>query len=247
MVPTQLHRLLQESKKTLKKISSTLTSILVGGAPIGKTLLELALKYQLPIHLTYGMTELGSSVFIQKFPSVDNNEIYLGKPLKHIQAAISEENELLLKGESLFEGYYEEDKLISVTNERGWYCTKDLVKYCSKKGYCIIGRKDNQFISGGENIQPEQIERCLLGLDNVFQAICIPISDIEFGQRPIVFVSTTEKFEKIKSRLEKLLPKYSIPQHFFSLDEIKTSQMKWKKADLIKLAYEKIDVKPSKK
>lgn len=54
----------------------------------------------------------------------------------------------------------------------------------------ISGRIDNLFISGGENIQPEEIEAALLALPGVRQAIVVPVSDAEYGQRPLAFVES---------------------------------------------------------
>jgi O-succinylbenzoic acid--CoA ligase len=50
---------------------------------------------------------------------------------------------------------------------------------------------DNMFISGGENIFPENIERALLELPGIEQAIVVPRDDEEFGARPIVFVDAS--------------------------------------------------------
>lgn len=242
MVPTQLYRLLLSSRKVLKKASS-LTSILVGGAPIGKDLLTRANKACLPIHVTYGLTELGSSVFIKKNPKFDKEFLPLGFPLSHLQAALSEDNELYLKGFSLFQGYYQDKKAISPLTKTGWFKTHDLVHFDPVKGYSIIGRKDNQFISGGENIQPEQIEQEIMSIPQVVQALVVPIKDSEFGHRPVAFVSGFDKLDKLKRSLENKLPKYKIPAHFFDLNQFQNSQMKWKRADLVKIAEKKINEK----
>ena len=58
-----------------------------------------------------------------------------------------------------------------------------------KEGYLTVtGRRDNMFISGGENIHPEEIEKALLSIKGVAQAIVVPKEDKEFGQRPIAFI-----------------------------------------------------------
>ena len=58
-----------------------------------------------------------------------------------------------------------------------------------KEGYLTVtGRRDNMFISGGENIHPEEIEKALLSIKGIAEAIVVPKEDKEFGQRPIAFI-----------------------------------------------------------
>ena len=103
-------------------------------------------------------------------------------------------------------------------------------------GFIIKGRKDLQFISGGENIQPGQIDRALMNIEGVLEAICVPVYDKTYGHRPVAFINTDLKSEKIQKLLEGTLPKYKIPIHMFSLKELSLKQMKWKRSDLIKVA-----------
>ena len=51
----------------------------------------------------------------------------------------------------------------------------------------MIGRKDSMFISGGENIQPQEIEERLSEIPGIEQSIVVPVQDPEFGNRPVAF------------------------------------------------------------
>ena len=66
------------------------------------------------------------------------------------------------------------------------------------------------FISGGENIHPENIERAMTTLFNIEQVIVVPSPDKEFGSRPVAFVDGTLPADW-KSRIMQLLPKYELP------------------------------------
>lgn len=246
MVPTQVYRLLLSSKKTLKTIASSLECLLLGGGPINQSLLENAKEYGLPIYVTYGMTETCSAILIKRDPIIEDGKIYLGMPLSHMQMALSEESVILVKGASLFEGYLESRCQLPLES-KGWFSTKDLAEFCLKKGFCILGRKDHQFISGGENIQPEQIERSLMALDDIIEAIVVPVKDIEFGQRPVAFIKAKKRLDNLAKTLEKKLPKYKIPTHFFDLNELDFGEIKRKRKDLITMAEEKISKKNSPK
>src|SRR4029077_16530151 len=78
----------------------------------------------------------------------------------------------------------------------------------------IIGRKDRQFISGGENIQPEEIEQALCALPGIRNAIVLPIPDAEFGERPVAFIDDETKshtLDSIKEALRSQLPSFKHP------------------------------------
>ncbi len=59
----------------------------------------------------------------------------------------------------------------------------------------IIGRADNQFISGGENIHCEEIEIVLNQLPEVKQTFVVPVKDSEFGFRPVAIVDCDERLK----------------------------------------------------
>ena len=66
------------------------------------------------------------------------------------------------------------------------------------------------FISGGENIHPENIERAMTSLFNIEQVIVVPLPDKEFGARPVAFVDGVLPVDW-KEKIIQLLPKYEIP------------------------------------
>jgi O-succinylbenzoic acid--CoA ligase len=138
------------------------------------------------------------------------------------------DGEILVSGDCLFQGYWENEKL-SETFENGWFHTKDLGHYCPQKGLTIIGRKDWQFISGGENIQPEEIERALLKCPEIQEVAVIAKPDPEFGFRPAAFIRTNGSsftFEKMKTALLDQLPKYKIPVTLHILEEFPRKGLK---------------------
>jgi len=90
------------------------------------------------------------------------------------------------------------------------------------KGYLHVqGRKDNQFISGGENIQPEDIERTLIQQEGVQRAVVVPVPDAEFGQRPAAFVQVETHLApaQLTRQLEASLPRFMIPVEFYAWPE----------------------------
>ena len=78
------------------------------------------------------------------------------------------------------------------------------------------------FISGGENIQPEEIERKLLALPGVLEAVVIGKDDPEFGKRPVAVIRVQQPFDlkRMQDTLTDRLPKYKIPIEWHIFDEI---------------------------
>jgi O-succinylbenzoic acid--CoA ligase len=73
------------------------------------------------------------------------------------------------------------------------------------------------FVSGGENVQPEEIEAALRGLDCVEDAVVAPVPDAEFGERPVAFVRTLDGAPPppgLAAALEATLPRFKIPVAF---------------------------------
>jgi len=214
-VPTQLYR--------SWPIYPRLKTILLSGAPIHEV------PEKLPIMAAYGMTETASMILGQKKPIQKEGFIFLGLPHLGKQMSLSEDGEILVKGDSLFQGYWNG---IELQKPEEWFPTNDLGLFDPTAGFAIVGRKDNQFISGGENIQPEEIERELLTHPTILDAIVVPKKDAEYGVRPVAFVRASGEIDEksLRNYLLERLPKYKIPCSFSPLEEgleIKPSRKKY--------------------
>ncbi len=230
MVSTQLIRMMRSEREI--GLLGKLQAILLGGSAIPTTLLKEAYERQLPIHVSYGLTEMASQVTTTARTTPLAKRYTSGKPLQHREVKIGDDGEILVRGKTLFAGYVEGSKVVLPVDHDRWFATGDL-GYLDEDGYLtVIGRKDNMFISGGENIQPEEIEAVLLTLDEVEQAIVVPRSDAEWGARPVAFIrSKTSRIDAdaIVAFLEAQLPRFKIPVAFYewptgNMDGIKVSR-----------------------
>jgi O-succinylbenzoic acid--CoA ligase len=164
-------------------------------------------------------------------------------PLSFPRKRESIEGEILVKGEVLFKGYVTGTKLhlplcensVIVSNFHGviarseatkqslpknnlWFPTGDMGHLDNKGCLTVTGRRDNMFISGGENIHPEEIEKALLSIKGIQQAIIVPKEDKEFGQRPIAFIKFAGEplaEDYIIRFLQADLPRFKVPVAFF--------------------------------
>lgn len=110
-----------------------------------------------------------------------------------------------------------------MTDEQPWFDTKDLGQCYRQAGkpdeYIILGRADNQFISGGENIHCEEIEAVLIRHPDIKQALIIPVEDKQYGHRPVAFIDT-ETLQDPKVYQAYLLPhldKFKCPDAYYLL------------------------------
>jgi O-succinylbenzoic acid--CoA ligase len=220
-VPTQLFR---ESP-----VYKNLRCLLIGGAPI------LSYPEHLPCYLSYGMTEMGSLIAASFRPPAP---FHLGFPLEGRDVRLSN-GEIEVKGDCLFQGYWEAGQISKPFDPQGWFKTGDIGEL-SCEGLRILGRKDWQFISGGENIQPEEIESALLSLQGVFEAAVVPQDDEEFGKRPCAFVRATGSAASLAALLLEHLPKFKIPIRFLFVDEIPRNGLKINRKILAEIANKKV-------
>ena len=93
----------------------------------------------------------------------------------------------------LFHAYLSGEK-----NKTDSYFATGDIGQLDKDGYLIVtGRKDNMFISGGENIHPEPLEGTLCLLSEVEEVIVTPITDKKFGRRPAAFIRWSDNSHKL--------------------------------------------------
>lgn len=237
LVATQLLRLLRE-----EQAPETLRAALLGGGAMPETLLDAATEAGLPVHTSYGMTETASQITTTP-PGASREALRTsGRTLPHRELRISDEGEVLIRGRTLFLGYLDGDELRDPTDGEGWFHTGDLGELDADGSLTVRGRLDNMFVSGGENVQPEEIESALKRLPGVEEAVVVPVPDAEFGQRPAAFVRAGGAFEAgtLYAGLE-TLPRFMIPVAFHPWPEAASGGMKPDRALLARLARESRD------
>ena len=215
LVSTQLLRLLREEDFDV----GNLKAILLGGGPMPDALVDEAAARGLPVHTSYGLTEMASQVTTTP-PGASLEELRTsGRPLPHREVRVSGDGEILVRGETLFAGYVEGEAVRRPLDAHGFFRTGDLGSWDADGYLRVHGRKDNLFVSGGENVQPEEIEDVLTGIEGVEEAVVVPVEDPEFGARPVAFVRTAGGVadgETLAGALEKVLPRFKIPVAFYA-------------------------------
>ncbi|MFZ7108514.1 o-succinylbenzoate--CoA ligase [Avibacterium avium] len=222
LVPTQLQRFIAYLQQRPEQTIQT-QHILLGGSHIPLALTQQAAQYQLTCYSGYGMTEMASTVCAKKSDQYTG----VGLPLKGRELELID-GEICLRGAGLGLGYWQQGKILPLVQQDGWLHTKDLGEWQNGE-LRILGRLDNMFISGGENIQPEEIERIMLNYPEIKQVVILPVNDSEFGQRPAAMVEFANGFsesavENLRTWLAIRLEKFKQPLHYFPLDVAQCQQ-----------------------
>ena len=190
VVPTQLYRLLADTESTEQL--RRLKAVLLGGSPAPKSLIDDAIRHNIPLYLSYGSTEMSTQIATSPVPisCLTQNS---GQILPYREIMVAEDGELLVKGPCLFQGYLRQGSIQPQTDPQGWFHTTDIGYVDGNGMVTVLGRKDSMFISGGENIHPEEIEKALMMIDGIREALVVPLKDQEYGQRPAAFIQTFEE------------------------------------------------------
>ncbi|STQ70393.1 2-succinylbenzoate--CoA ligase [Hafnia alvei] len=210
LVPTQLWRLLNQPEITL-----TLKDVLLGGAMIPVDLTEQAEARGIRCWCGYGLTEMASTVCAKRADDLPG----VGLPLIGRELMLAD-GEILLRGDNMASGYWRDGHLFPLADADGWFHTRDRGEMQNGE-LRIIGRLDNLFFSGGEGIQPEDVERVLLTHPDIQQAFVLPVDDCEFGQRPVAVIEAQEGLDlsSLAQWTQGKLARFQQPIRYYLLPE----------------------------
>tara|TARA_B100001250_G_C19793430_1_gene787629 strand:+ start:308 stop:2077 length:1770 start_codon:yes stop_codon:yes gene_type:complete len=143
-----------------------------GAAPINKNILKFFQEINIPLFEGYGMTENTAGASLNYYA---NNKIgSVGKAIPNTEIKIENDGEILLKGDHVMKGYYNNDEATNETLIDNWLHTGD-VGFLDKDGYLFItGRKKEIYVSSaGKNIAPLIIEETMKSIPFVSQCFLI--------------------------------------------------------------------------
>lgn len=184
--------------------------------------------FQINVVNLYGLTETVVSALFSG-PDQQSKKINtIGKPIDcEIQilndaGEPSTEGELLLRGENIFTGYYQQPKLSHAVLKDDWFYTGDLVRQ-DKDGFLhMLGRKKSLVICGGRSINPDEISACLQHYEGVNDAIAFGLTHENFEEQLVAAVETPlplTEHQLIKYCRERL-SKYKVPKQILVLTQI---------------------------
>jgi long-chain acyl-CoA synthetase len=130
-----------------------------GGASVAPELLKFFWALGVPVHETYGQSETSGFAFAQRgFDDMGT----AGHPLPTIEARISDEGELLLRGAGIFAGYLRDPDQTAAAFADGWYRTGDVGRI-DEQGRLVVSERQKHVVktAGGQELSPSEIENKL--------------------------------------------------------------------------------------
>lgn len=142
-----------------------------GGAAVAPEVEAIFEKQGLPLLSGYGLTEAAPVVTAS---SPDNYRAgTVGRPLANLEVQLAADGEILVRGESVMLGYWQNPTATAAGIAEGWLRTGDLGEFDAAGNLKIIGRKKELIVlSTGRNVSPTQIEQLLAGSPLVEQ-VCV--------------------------------------------------------------------------
>jgi len=228
-VPPMIAMMLQEKELIQKTDFSSVQYLRMGSAPVSSSLLK-SIKEVLPQVLVtnaYGTTEGGPVVFGPHPKDLEQPPLSVGYPHPEVQLRLVN-GVLELKSPGLMLGYHKAltrvPALKSPFTEDGFYVTGDMFRVDENGFYSFIGRSDDMFVSGGENIYPSEVERLIESHPLVQQAAVVPVEDEIKGHKPAAFVvikpGNLLSPESLKQYCLKHAPAYQHPRWIWFLNEL---------------------------
>ncbi len=244
LVAAQLKKFIDEGTSP----NAELKNCLIGGGFSDMELIVKAYDLGWPVNLVYGSTETSSFVnaLLKDEILIKPNSVGRAVPTNRIQISDDDGNELkpfeigeiTVRSNSLMSGYLDGNETKQVI-KNGFYFTGD-IGYVDEEGYLFIeGRKNYLISSGGENVNPIEIEKILLEHPLIKEAAIFPLKDKEWGEIIAAAVvlkidSGKIEYEEIKKFLIDKISGFKIPKKIFFEDHLpKTELGKIEKEKLI--------------
>ena len=196
-VPPMIAMILRERELLARTDLSAVEFVRMGSAPVTQSLMQ-ALHTALPkaaVTNAYGTTEAGPVVFGPHPHGLPQPELSVGYPHRAVKLRLvdgddrnADQGVLEMKCPAVMLGYHNRPDLPAPITPDGFYVTGDVFRRDAQGFHYFIGRTDDMFVSGGENIYPTDVERMLERHPDIAQAAIVPVDDEIKGQKPVAFV-----------------------------------------------------------
>jgi long-chain acyl-CoA synthetase len=235
-VPPMIAMMLREHERMARADLSEVEFVRMGSAPVSEALMT-SLKRALPraaVTNAYGTTEGGPVVFGPHPKGLPQPDLSVGYPHPQVQTRLMDgatrdavHGELEIKSPAIMNGYHNRPDLPSPITADGFYRTGDVFRRNENGFHFFVGRTDDMFVSGGENIFPGDVERMLEQHPDIAQACVVPVEDEIKGQKPVAFLVTKEGAQltedAVKQYALKHAPAYQHPRFVWLLEKLPLS------------------------
>ena len=233
-VPTMLAMVSRERELLARTDLSSVRIVRMGSAPVSQKLYD-DLREIFPNALItngYGTTEGGPACYGSHPEGIPQPGMSVGYPRPDCDARLvdgddldADQGVLHCRNPSVMPGYHNlPEKTAEVLSEDGWYDTGDIMRRDENGFHYFVGRADDMFNCGGENIYPAEVEKMLERHPDVEQACVVPVPDEIKGYKPSAFVVAVNgkrpEEQAIKEFALANAPAYQHPRQVFFLPSL---------------------------
>ncbi len=230
-------------KKIKSQFGGNLKAFVSGGGPLDKDVGTFLNAIGLPTLQGYGLTETSPVVSCNPFHDIRVETV--GPPFKGNEVKIAEDGEILVKGENVMLGYWNNKEETDKVLKDGWLHTGDIGLFENDYLKITDRKKDILVTPGGDNISPLKIENELVNSELIDQAIVygdnkpylVSMLVLSEEKKDINVEEIQKEIEKINKNLTKVekIKKFFISEEKFSIENgMQTPTMKLKRYKIIK-------------
>jgi len=230
-------------KKVKKQFGGNLRAFVSGGGALDREIGEFLNAIGLPTLQGYGLTETSPVVSCNPIHKIKVETV--GPPFEGNQVKIAEDGEILVKGENVMLGYWNNKEETEKVIKDGWLYTGDIGEIDPEDGYLkITDRKKDIIVSaGGDNISPAKIEnqlsnspaidQCMVWGDGKNYLVALIVPSKEFKEQKEKMSEIINKINENLTQIERITKFHLISDSFSIENGLLTPTMKVKRNKVI--------------
>ncbi len=228
-------------KKIKKQFGGSLKAFVSGGGALDQTIGRFLNSVGLPTLQGYGLTEASPVVSCNPLDNIKVDTV--GLPFPGNEVKLEKDGEILVKGENLMIGYWNQPEETKKVIRNGWLYTGDIGEF--KSGYLKITDRKKDIIvnAGGDNISPlkvenlmtnqYEIEQCLVYGDGKNYLVALVVPNDEFINKEDKIKKKVEEINKELSVIEKIKNIIVVKEKFSIENRMLTPTLKLKRFKII--------------
>ena len=228
-------------KKIKKQFGGSLKAFVSGGGALDQTIGRFLNSVGLPTLQGYGLTEASPVVSCNPLDNIKVDTV--GLPFPGNEVKLEKDGEILVKGENLMIGYWNQLAETKKVIRNGWLYTGDIGEF--KSGYLKITDRKKDIIvnAGGDNISPlkienlmtnqYEIEQCLVYGDGKNYLVALVVPSDEFINEEDKIKEKVEEINKGLSVIEKIKNIIVVKEKFSIENRMLTPTLKLKRFKIV--------------